>query len=95
MPKIVASCPEVIYLIVGATHPLVKRHEGEVYRESLAAMAQSLGVGEHVRFVNRYLCLPDCWNICRLATCTSPPIPGKTRSPAGPWLMPSPRAVPW
>ena len=59
MPKIVASCPEVVYSIVGATHPLVKRHEGEVYRESLAAMAQALGVSEHVRFVNRYLSLPD------------------------------------
>lgn len=59
MPQIIATCPEAIYLIVGVTHPQVKRQEGEVYREHLAEMAESLHVGAHVRFVNKYLSIED------------------------------------
>ena len=55
LPAIAAQCPDVAYLIVGATHPHLIRNEGEAYRDRLKAMAHDLGVEDHVVFVDRYM----------------------------------------
>lgn len=59
LPAIARRHPDIVYLVVGATHPNLRRHEGERYRDSLQQRADALGVGHNVRFVDRYLELPQ------------------------------------
>ncbi len=59
LPKIVARYPNVVYIILGATHPHVKRLDGETYRLSLQRMAQEKGVEGHVIFYNRFVSLEE------------------------------------
>jgi len=55
MRQIVKRHPEALYLILGQTHPVIRRHEGETYRQSLQASIAQYGLEENVRLVDHYL----------------------------------------
>lgn len=55
MPAILQQHPDVVYRILGATHPVLLARESESYREKLMAQAQALGVADHIAWENRFL----------------------------------------
>ncbi|TKD53182.1 glycosyltransferase family 4 protein [Sphingomonas baiyangensis] len=59
MPAIRAAAPDALYVVLGATHPNLVAHEGEAYRERLVALAERLGVAEHVRFIDAFIEEPE------------------------------------
>ncbi len=59
LPEIVSKHPEVVYVVLGATHPNVKRESGEEYRNNLVRTVHELGLDEHVVFQNRFVELDE------------------------------------
>ncbi|WP_055107169.1 glycosyltransferase family 4 protein [Paenibacillus ihumii] len=55
LDKVAREVPDVLYAIVGQTHPEVKKQEGEAYREELQAMIQQRGLERHVTMIDRYV----------------------------------------
>ncbi len=55
MRAVTARHPEALYLILGQTHPGVRRSEGESYREELAAKVARYGLQDNVKLVDKYL----------------------------------------
>ena len=55
LPVVVEKHPDVLYLILGETHPVIRSREGEAYRNSLIELTRSLGLTDHVKFNNRFL----------------------------------------
>ena len=59
LPSIVERHPDVLYMIVGRTHPQVARREGESYRLQLERQVIDLGLEGHVAFDDRFLSIDE------------------------------------
>lgn len=55
LPGIVETNPDLMFLILGKTHPSLVKQEGEAYRDMLHSKVESLGLESHVKFVNTFL----------------------------------------
>lgn len=59
LPEVVKAHPNLLYLIVGATHPNIRKEEGENYRNFLARRVKELGLESNVKFYNKYVTLKE------------------------------------
>jgi len=55
LPKVIAKHPDVLYVVLGKTHPNVLRHSGEEYRNSLLLLTKKLNLSNHVVFINEFI----------------------------------------
>lgn len=66
LPAIVAKYPDVLFLIIGKTHPSVVKQEGEQYRQMLENRIDELQLNAHVLFINKFLPLSELLDYLQL-----------------------------
>lgn len=59
LPDLIREFPNLVYIVLGQTHPNLLREEGEAYRLGLERLAKDLGVQKHVVFFNRFVELEE------------------------------------
>jgi len=55
MPAVLEQHPDAVFIILGETHPHIKKEHGDAYRQSLFRQVSELGLKEHVLFHNRFV----------------------------------------
>ncbi|AKM09540.1 glycosyl transferase family 1 [Croceicoccus naphthovorans] len=83
LPAIVERHPDVVYRIVGATHPNLLARDGESYREGLQALAERLGVADHIEWANRFVDTPELLDQLEACDIYITPYPGLQQSTSG------------
>lgn len=66
LPEVVKKHPDVVYIVLGATHPHVIKHEGEEYRHSLIRLVNKLHLEKNVIFINRFVSNDELFSYLRL-----------------------------
>ncbi len=81
--KVVPHHPDIAYVILGVTHPGVRRESGESYRLSLESRAVELGIQKNVLFHNRYVSNSDLCEYLQAADLYATPYPAKEQITSG------------
>jgi len=83
LPKVVEVHPDLVYVILGATHPNLLREQGEAYRMSLERLANELGVKRHVAFYNRFVTIEQLKEFLGSADVYVTPYPNAAQAVSG------------
>jgi glycosyltransferase involved in cell wall biosynthesis len=83
LPAIVEDHPDFLYCIAGATHPNLLAREGEAYRERLHALAVSLGVDAHIRWIDAFMETDALLDLLEAADIYVTPYTGAQQSTSG------------
>jgi len=67
LPSVIKKFPNVLYLIIGVTHPKTLKLEGEKYRHFLENKVRELGLEKNVKFINKYLALKEIIELLQAA----------------------------
>jgi glycosyltransferase involved in cell wall biosynthesis len=83
LPRILSRHNNVVYIIAGATHPHVRRREGDQYRLQLQALAKELGVEANVVFHNRFVSPEEMASLVGSADIYVTPYPNEAQAVSG------------
>jgi len=67
LPSLIKKYPNIVYLVIGETHPVIRKREGEKYRNKLINLVKKLGLQNNIKFYNKYLGINEIIE-CLLAT---------------------------
>lgn len=62
LPEIKKKFPNILFVVVGQTHPSIIKNDGEVYRDKLKGIIEANKLEQNVLFINKYLELPELLN---------------------------------
>jgi glycosyltransferase involved in cell wall biosynthesis len=83
MQMVIRRAPSACYAILGATHPELRRREGEAYRQALQGLVTDLGLGPYVRFIDAYVDLATLGRWLQAADVFVTPYPGAEQAVSG------------
>ena len=83
LPRILKHHPEAVYVVLGAIHPHVYRHDGNAYLAKLRRLAEKRGVAGHVVFHSRFVALEELLAFLGAADVYLTPYPGEDQISSG------------
>ena len=83
MPQIVEKNPDVMYIVLGATHPQVLKTDGNAYRTTLKRLVDKLNLDNHVVFHNRFVTLEELLGYIGVAAIYITAYPNKQQITSG------------